>query len=176
MTPILADIGVPMIFPQVILMVFAFVPVVLIESLIIRSRFPLASPRVLKDVGLANLCTTLLRVPLAWGLMFSLELVSPHGGTALGLDSPMKMLAAVTLQAAWLVPYETELSWMIPAAATVLLIPCFLISLFIEWRILFRRWPEQDRSAVFSAVFRANVWSYLFLFIAGSLWTVSNLG
>ena len=174
MTPILADIGVPMIFPQAILMGLAFVPVVLIESFIVCKRMPLTLPRALKDVGLANLFTTLLGVPLAWVLMFILELVST-GGTALGMESPIKMLASVTLQAAWLIPYERELPWMFPAAATVLLIPCFFISLSIERRILVRRWPEQDRPVVLSAVFSANIWSYLFLFIAGSLWTVSNL-
>lgn len=152
----------------------AFVPVVLLESAIVWKPMGIRFPKALLDVGLANLCTTILGVPLAWGLMFVLELVSTSGGTALGMDSPAKMLAAVTLQAAWLVPYESHLAWMIPAAATVLLIPCFLVSLLIEWWVLVYRWAEKDRSSVFSVVFRANVWSYLLLFMAGSSWTVSS--
>ena len=175
MSPILANVGVPMVFSQVILMGFAFLPVVLIESVIVRKQLAIPPRRVLKDVGVANLCTTLLGVPLAWGAMLLLELASTNGGTALGMDSPAKMLAAVTLQAAWLVPYEDELHWMIPAASSVLLIPCFVLSLIIERWVLVRRWKEREHPAVFSAVLRANVWSYLFLFIAGSLWTVSKL-
>jgi hypothetical protein len=175
MTPMLADIGVPMIFPQVILMGFALVPVVIIETVIVRRQIAVTFLSAVKDVGIANICTTLIGVPLAWLVMFVLELVSTHGGRAMGLNSPAKMLAAVTLQAAWLVPYQRELHWMIPAAASVLLIPCFFVSVLIERWILVRRWKGQERQLVSTAVFRANVWSYLLLFVAGSLWTAINL-
>ncbi len=171
MTPILANVGVPMIFPQFILMAFAFVPVVVIEALLVRRAMGLTIRSALKDVAIANLWTTLLGVPLAWIIMFIIELVGTSGGTALGMNTPARMLASVTLQAAWLVPYEQHLVWMVPAAATFLLVPCFLISLVIERWVLVRRWSDRDRKAVFSAVLRANVWSYLFLFLAGSLWT-----
>lgn len=175
MTPIFANAGVPMIFPQVILMGLAFLPVVFIESAIVWKPMGIRFPKALLDVGLANLCTTIIGVPIAWAAMFALQLVSTGGGRPLGMDSPTQMLAAVTLQAAWLVPYEDHLSWMIPAAATFLLIPCFLISVLIERWVLACRWPERPQSAVFSTVLRANIWSYVFLFVAGSLWTVWNL-
>ncbi len=172
MTPILANVGVPMIFPQFILMVFAFVPVVVIEALLVRKTMGLTIRGALTDVAIANLWTTLLGVPLAWIVMLVIELVGTAGGTALGMNTPAQMLASVTLQAAWLVPYEQYLVWMIPAAATFLLLPCFVVSLVIERRVLTRRWVGRDRKAVFSAVFRANVWSYVFLFVAGSVWTI----
>jgi hypothetical protein len=174
MTPILANVGVPMIFPQVVLMAFALVPVVLIESAFVRKPMGIPIHRVFLDVGLANVCTTILGVPLAWGVMLGLHMLTT-GGYALGMDTPAQMLAAVTLQAAWLIPYEDQLFWMIPAAATVLLIPCFLVSVLIERWVLVRRWRNHERRAVFSAVLRANVWSYLFLFIAGSLWLVLSV-
>lgn len=175
MTPLLADIGVPMIFPQVILMGFALLPVVLIETIVVRKRIMMPFSTALKHVGMANLCTTIIGVPLAWGVMLILDLVCTHGGEAWGINTPVQKLAAVTLQAAWLVPYEDELHWMIPAAATVLLIPCFLVSVLIERWILIRLWKGQDRVAVRSAVLQANAWSYLLLAIAGVLWTVYNL-
>jgi hypothetical protein len=175
MNALLADVGVPMIFPQVILMAFALVPVVVIETVIIQRMITVSFWKGLKDIGLANLCTTIIGVPLAWFIMFILELVSPYGGTAMGLNTPTKELAAVTLQAAWLVPYEEDLHWMIPAAASVLLIPSFFISVFIERWILIRRWKEQEHKSISSAVFRANLLSYLLLFALGSLWTMSNL-
>src|SRR6185503_16378831 len=128
MAPIFANVGVPMIFPQMFLMGIAFLPVVFIESAIVRKPMGIRYPKALWDVGLANLCTTILGVPFAWGAMFVLDLLSTSGGRALGIDTPIQKLAAVTLQAAWLVPYETHLRWMIPAAATVLLVPCFLMS------------------------------------------------
>jgi len=172
MTPILANVGVPMIFPQFILIVFAFAPVVVIEALLVRKAMGLTIRSALKDVAVANLWTTLLGVPLAWIFMLIVELVGTSGGTALGMSTPARMLASVTLQAAWLVPYEQHLVWMIPAAATFLLVPCFVVSLVIERWVLARRWANRDRKAVFSAVLRANVGSYVFLFVAGSVWTI----
>jgi hypothetical protein len=174
MTPILANIGVPMLFPQFILMGIAFVPVVLIESLLVHRTVSLTFSRAVKDVAVANLWTTLLGVPLAWLVMLVLGMVTT-GGYALGLDSPAKMLAAVSLQAAWLIPYEEHLFWMIPCAATVLLIPCFVLSVIIERFVLVRRWKETDRRLVFLTVLRANIWSYIFLLVVGSLGIVSSV-
>jgi hypothetical protein len=170
---IFADAGVPMLFPQVVLMGLAFVPVVLIETFLVRRSVTIPLPRTLRDVTIANLWSTLLGVPLAWLAMLFLEVVST-ANSAMGMDSPAKTLAAVTLQAAWLIPYEEHLFWMIPCAATVLLIPCFVVSVFIEHLVLARCWKEKDPKTVFFAVLRANVWSYLFLFAAGSLWIVSS--
>ena len=170
MTPILANVGVPMIFPQLMLMALAFAPVVLVEALLVRKAMGLTFGRALRDVAVANLWTTVLGVPLAWAFMFILELIGT-GGAALAVDSPARLLVAVTSQAAWLGPYEGHLVWMVPAAATVLLLPCFVASLLIERWVLSRRWADRDRKAVFGAVLRANVWSYVFLFLAGSLWT-----
>ena len=174
MTPWIANIGVPMIFPQMLLMGIALLPVVVIESVIVRKPMALRFSRALLHVGFANLCTTIIGVPLAWGAMFGLSLLTT-GGYALGMNSPAKMLAAVTLQAAWLVPYENHLVWMIPAAAMTLLIPCFLASVIIERSVLVACWPDQQRRAVFHVVLRANIWSYLFLFAAGSVWLIVSL-
>lgn len=158
-----------MVFPQMILMAFALVPVVLIECAIVHKSMGIPMRKAFLGVGLANVSTTILGVPLAWGIVLGLDILTT-GGYALGMDTPTKMLAAVTLQAAWLIPYEEHLFWMIPAAAMVLLIPCFLLSVVIEFRVLIRLWPEHSRRAVLSAVLRANVWSYLFLLAAGTLW------
>jgi len=167
----LANIGIPMMLPELSLMGIALLPVILIEVAIVRRRISVPVPRAILDVGLANACTTLLGVPLAWQLMLGLDALTTGGG-ALGMDTPAKMLAAVTLQAAWLVPYEDHVHWMVPAAATALLIPCFLVSVIIERWLLIWRWRDHDRRAVSSAVLWANIGSYLLLFAAGSLWCV----
>jgi hypothetical protein len=172
--PIFANIGIPMIFPQFVLMALAFGPVVLVESVLIRGPMSLSPLSALKGAAVANLWTTLLGVPLAWLVMLVIGIVTT-GGYALGLDSPAKGLAAVTLQAAWLIPYEEHLFWMIPAAATVLLIPSFVISVLIERRVLERRWEAVDRALVRSAVLRANIWSYMLLLVAGSLWLILSV-
>jgi len=166
---LIANIGVPMIFPQFILMVIAFVPVVLVEALVVRRILHTRLGPAVCDTALANLVTTLLGVPLAWGLMLGLELVTT-GGTAWGLATPATRLAAVTLQAAWLIPYEQHLHWMVPAASVVLLIPSFFISIWLERWVLRRRWSERDRPTVNRTVWIANLVSYALLFVAGSIW------
>ena len=174
MIPLIANIGVPMIFPQMILMGIALVPVAIIESMVVRKPMALRFPKALLHVGVANLLTTIVGVPLAWVAMFGLSFLTTRG-YALGMNSPAKMLAAVTLQAAWLAPYEHQLVWMIPAAAMTLLIPCFLASVILERWVLVACWPKQERRAVYRVVVRANVWSYLFLFAAGSVWLILSL-
>lgn len=169
---ILANIGIPMIFPQVILLGLAFVPVVLVETVILRKSLAVPWKRTLAGAAIANLLTTIIGVPLAWGFMLIINLVTT-GGYALGLQSPAKMLAAVTLQAAWLIPYEEHLFWMVPFAATVLLVPCYAASLLIEYWALSRLWKDLERKKVFAATLRANTWSYVGLLVAGSLWIAS---
>jgi hypothetical protein len=81
---ILANVGIPMIFPQFILMAFAFVPIVLVEAFVVRRLLGHPFGGAVRDTAIANLWTTFIGVPLAWGVMFVLELVST-GGTAWGL-------------------------------------------------------------------------------------------
>lgn len=82
------------------------------------------------------------------------------------METPAHRLAAVTLQAAWLVPYEKHLAWMVPAAV-VLLVPCFALSVFVEDWSLGRRWPDLASEAISAAVPRANAWSCVLLALAG---------
>jgi hypothetical protein len=84
------------------------------------------------------------------------------GGQAWGLDTPLDRLAAVTLQAPWLVPYQGQLSWMIPAASITLLIPFLVASVLIEYAILKARW-KTTQVRLGKAVVSANVLSYLLL-------------
>jgi hypothetical protein len=175
MTPLLANVGIPMIAIQMWWMILAFIPIVLVESIIIKRRLDMRFSRILLDVGLANAVSTLMGVPLAWLFTFILEIVTTSGGTAFGLDSPLKKLIAVTLQAAWLVPYKGQHYWMVPAASTALLIPSFLLSVPMERLVLKLRWDDQNPATVAAVVLRANVVSYLLLFLIGSIYTLFKL-
>ena len=178
MMPLLADAGVPMLVIELPLMAMALVPVVLIEVAVVRKSVAVPYRTALLDVGLANVGSTLLGVPLAWGVMLAIEIVAAlatQGGVQPDASSPVTMLAALVLQVAWLGPYEDHIRWMIPAAATVLLIPSFLVSVPIERWILVRRWRDADKPTVRAAVLWANVWSYALLLVAGSIWTVVSL-
>ena len=166
---ILANVGLPMIFPQFVLMTSALVPVVLVEALVVRRRLRMHFGLAVRDTALANIVTTLLGVPLAWGAMLALQILTT-GGTAWGIATPATKLASVTLQAAWLIPYEEHLHWMVPAASVVLLIPSFFISVLLERWVLRRLWAGRDRASVNQTVWSANLASYALLFVVGSIW------
>ena len=169
MTPLLANVGLPMITLQLPWMVMALIPVVLFESLFVRKFSGKPYVEVAKGVAVANLWSTFVGIPIAWALMVILGAMTT-GGTALGLESPMSILASVTLQAAWLVPYERHFYWMIPAALGTLLIPSFVASALIERSCLLKRWRDLDRQVLSGCIVRANVYSYLALLIVCLTW------
>lgn len=144
-----ADAGVPMlalIWPASWIL---FIPIVAIEAWVARRIVGLTVKRSVLASAVANAVSTLVGIPLVWGLLVLIEaFVVPKGGQALGIDSFWHRAYAVTVQAAWLIPYESELHWMVPVAAIVLLVPFFFASVFLE-RLVFRRFcsssPELSR-------------------------------
>jgi hypothetical protein len=68
-------------------------------------------------------------------------------------------VAAVTVQAPWLIPYEDQFYWMIPAASLFLMLPFFLVSVLTERYVLLSWWPGLDRRNLTRSVWLANVLS-----------------
>jgi len=180
-TPILADVGVPMIFLQMPLMVAALVPVVFVEALLVRRWLRLPRGTVFAGVAVANLASTLLGVPLAWlamlavefivGLPLSLTLDHLHSN----LNSPVLALLGCVIGSAWLPPAETQMHWMIPMALTSLLVASFFASVWLERLVCVRWWQTSDATSVRRAVFKANLASYLVLFTLACGWTCVEL-
>ncbi len=169
--PLLADMGIPMIFMELPLMLLALLPVIAIEIWVVRKRLPLTMPQALWGIGAANIVSTLIGVPLASGLMLVLEFTTA-GGAAYGLDRPFQ---SVVLQAAWLVPYEEDLNWLIPAALIVLVLPTCAISVVIENEVLKRCWPTLPIRQVKEAGVWANVASYAALIVLALGVCLANL-
>src|SRR6266699_5166452 len=75
-TPLLADMGIPMIFGQWLLMAVALLPVIAIETFVVRRLIGLSTRRALGGAAAANALSTLIGVPIAWitalGIEFSL--------------------------------------------------------------------------------------------------------
>jgi hypothetical protein len=136
-----------------------FVPVVAIEAWVARRIVGLTIKRSVFAAAGANVVSTLVGIPLVWGILVVIEMFVPRGGQALGLGSFWRRVFAVTVQAPWLIPYESELHWMIPAAAIVLLVPLFFASVFIEGMVfkqfcsspqLARRWSWVANGATYA--------------------------
>ena len=110
MTPILANVGIPMIFVQMPAMVCELIPVIIIEALLIRRWVSLSYRDAFVGITKANFVSTLVGVPVAWLAMFLLELVImlPLAIAAdkfhWKMDSPVFEIMGFFLSVAWLGP------------------------------------------------------------------------
>jgi len=164
---VFANVGIPMLFFQLPYLVVLLAPVIALEALVFRCVLRMPFRESFAGAAQANLVSTFVGFPLAWLALLALQF-SVDGGHGWGLATASDRLAAVTLQAPWLIPYEGELYWMIPAASLALLVPCFPVSVFIEGRQLRRRWCDLAPSRAWGAVWLANGASYALLLGLGS--------
>jgi hypothetical protein len=159
-----ANAGVPMIgilYPGMGIML---VPVIMLEIVVLRRRLSAPLSLTARMVTVSNLVSTLVGVPLTWVALVVLQGVTGAGGP---VGPPFETLAgkmlAVTWQAPWMMPYESDMYWMVPVAAMVLLIPFFFASWLIEYQLsrLFMR--DIDREVLKRGVLAANLASYALL-------------
>lgn len=158
-----------MIFITYPAMLIALVPVIFLETLIFESYLHAGWRGSGWRVAIANAASTIVGFPLTWLALLLIGLVTTGGGSAYGLATWWTRILAVTLQAAWLVPYEPDLAWMIPSAAAVGLIPAFFVSVGIEGLVL-RRLFHITPEKVWQATWKANAVSYLILIVLIPVW------
>jgi hypothetical protein len=156
-----ANIGMPMIFFAVPMMLLALLPIALVESWVLARVCGIVKGEAWRGALQANLWSTLVGIPIAWFVLALAQMLS-GGSKAWGMDTPLDRLAAVTLQAPWLIPYKEHSAWMVPAASLVLLVPFLLASVWVEYVMLCRRWGKEQRR-LFFGVLLANIASYALL-------------
>ena len=175
-SPVLADVGIPMIYVQWPLMLCALVPVIAIEALLVRRWLPLSYKNAFAGIARANLISTVVGVPLAWLAMLALELVTllPLAFAAQKwhwrLESPLFYAVGFILGSAWVGPSRGDSAWPIVLAAALLLIPSFYLSVWIERRSCSRSWPSLDPGGIGRAVFFSNLASYALLLVSILIW------
>jgi hypothetical protein len=158
-----------MLFLTLPAMLIALVPIIVVEAIVIGRLLGSSAVSRAKSVAISNVASTVVGLPLTWAVLVALQLVS-GGGSSYGITTPTQKFLAVTWQAPWLIPYESDLYWMLPAASLVLLIPFFFTSYFVEAPIVSRLEPAYSRTHVRSAVLRANLFSYLLLAAITLVW------
>ena len=173
----LADAGIPMIVVQWPLMFAALIPVIVIEALLIRRWIELSYRDAFFGITIANCLSTLAGFPLAWLVMFALEM-----GVMLPMalaadkwhwhffDSPFFQIISFPLTVAWLGPSEWAGNWLVPLAAALLLIPSFYVSVWLENFVCRKTWPDIDVKIIRRGVYRANLVSYVMLFVLACGW------
>ena len=109
---------------------------------------------------------------LTWGILFGLQILVPNGGgAAFGIDTLGGKLFAVTVQAPWLLPYEAQLHWMVPAALLFML-PFFgIVSVYTE-RPVFRWIAKVEKDVARSWSWRANLTTYGIMIASVAVWLV----
>ncbi len=136
----------------------SLVLVVFIESLVVGWTTGVPLARVLKQVGLANVISTLIGVPIAWIVMFAVQLVTGITLWKLRGDSELGRLGYV-LNAAWVGDNRTE----VRAAVVVLSIAFCIASVLIERWWLCRNLTALDIRALRRGVLLGNIASYVML-------------
>ncbi|HPT07698.1 MAG TPA: hypothetical protein PLO85_06120 [Candidatus Omnitrophota bacterium] len=173
-SPAYADMGAPMIFITLPMLIIGLIPIIFLETFVLLKIMRIDFKAALKTSAFMNGISTIIGIPLTWVLLVLLQMFT-GGGAAYGLQTPLKKFLAVTWQAPWLIPYESDLYWMIPAASLVLLIPFFFASYFVEAIIARRMQKSLDTGLLKKSVFVANVVSYAILFVLTLAWLLVSL-
>lgn len=156
-----ANAGLPMLAIAWPGMGVALLPVVAIEVLVLRRLLRAARWRTVLVASVSNAVSTVVGIPLTWLVLVAAQMLTPSGG---GVGPDIGTLAgkvfAVTVQAPWLIPYDAQLYWMVPAAALALLVPFFFASWAIEYGVTRLMMREFGAGPVRRAVMWANLASY----------------
>lgn len=173
--PAHANIGLPMLVIVWPLFWFAFIPIVIIEYLVMIKTLNTNSRRsILNATCMANLCSTAIGLPIAWFFLVLIETVFSILKTAFsGLPEFWEKLWDITLGAAWLEPYESEFYWMIPTACAVLFVPFYFMSAWVESKVVAAYLEDPSPiDEIKNAVWEANRASYAFLYIVIIGWLI----
>jgi hypothetical protein len=176
LSPVLAfaDAGLPMLAVAWPLSWFAFMPIVAIECVVSWRYIILPWRKSLSGSLIANIASTIVGIPITWGLLLAVEIMATNGGRAYGLKTFSTKLLAVTVQAPWLIPYEEDLYWMVPSALLFLL-PFFgIVSVFME-RPIFRKFANCDKKEAKLWSWSANGITYGISIIAALIWLISGI-
>ena len=162
-----------MIFLAMPALIISIVPIIFIEALYIAKKLLFSIEKAAKTSVLSNIGSTLVGVPLTWGILVLVQMLT-GGGSAHGLDTIQDKILAVTLQAAWLIPYESEMHWMIPAAGLVLIVPFFLASWLTEYYIAKIMHADIEASLLKQCMFYANLFTYSLMCIWPIYWYLTK--
>jgi hypothetical protein len=172
---VFANAGVPMLAFAWPLSWAALVPIVVIEAVVGRGAASMTWGRAVLASTAANAASTFVGIPLTWGALLLVQFVVPNGGGAgPAIGTLLGKVFAVTVQSAWLIPYESDLYWMVPGALLFML-PFFgVVSVYTE-RPIFRWIAKCDREVARRWSWSANLTTYGIMIAAVIVWLVVAL-
>ena len=171
---VVSDAGVPVIFITLPIMSIALIPIILIESFVLRHYIKFNFKKIVFPVGIANAATVIIGYPLSWGLLLVIELITTGGGCGPGFDTIGKSILTVLLESAWLCPWEDQLYWTLPIAIIIGLVVAFFISVYVEYFII-KRFFKKEKQKMKKAVWVANIISYTILILFSLIYLIVGL-
>jgi hypothetical protein len=170
-----ADVGLPMLAIVWPLSVPTIIPVIAIESWLVRRELNVEWHTAIIQMTKANIFSTAVGIPIAWIASVALELILAYLVMNLA-DSKsyppyiVGEVGAVILSAPWLGPFHSGRHWIIPVATTVLLVPFFFASFWVEAWYVARSLRSEAPEKVRKAVWNANFLSYSAILAACVIW------
>jgi hypothetical protein len=151
-----------------------FVPVVLLEFLVARRVLHLAPREAGREVVAVNLVSTVVGVPVTWGIHFGLELVASRHMRPYP-ENDIEAVLQLFLSAPWIAVWSAADAWRVPAAALALVGGFWAASVGLEAFVMGFRNPEVTRSQAWAWSWRANTLSYGIIGILAALWLANEV-
>lgn len=163
-----ANVGIPVIGLSLPLMIVTLIPIIIIEAILIRAFLNVTSKRATAASVFANVVSTFIGMPLAWGLLYVFEIIVLSGllsGCVGGPDASWfgRYILPSLIQTAWLCPDEPALPILIPIAVIIIFIVAFFFSVFFEYQVVKRFMKTKPASLVKQVVWRMNFYTYFLL-------------
>ncbi len=131
-----ANAGLPMFVVQFPFALFAALPVIGLETVVLKRLLRTNWRMSIWESTKANFFSTMIGYPLSWGIAFVIELLATGGSCGPGFDTLRDSLITTVVEAAWMCPYEPFPRFAVPGALLVLLTIAWVISVFVEFKVL----------------------------------------
>ncbi len=173
---VLANAGLPMIVFTFPLMLMALLPIIMVESFVIQRSLKAPFKKVIVSNGIANVASTLIGTPLAWGILLGFQLITTGGGCGPGFETvPDSMITAV-VGSAWICPWAEQEKWLIPIAFINCMIVAFFISVYIEYLVMRKTLKGHEDNVVKKVTYKSNLVSYFLLVVVSVSYYFYSIG
>jgi len=158
-----ANAGLPMLYVVWPTAWLLFFPVVVAEALLACKIFSVSWRKGATISIVANILTTLVGVPIVWGMLLIVSLLGGQGGG----EMPLHVFLF------WIPPaIPSEFAYIVPLFSAVFCLPMMAVTMVIEWWVV-SKWWRLDSSLAWQWAKVANLLTYaclITLYLGVSLW------
>src|SRR4051794_36497583 len=123
--PPFANVGLPMVCETVPTMLVGLPLIAAVEAFVYARLLRRTFKDAFRGAMAANFYSTVIGIPVVWVPCVLCQFAA-GGSRGMPLDTEEQRWHAVLFHAAWMLPYEEHLGWLIPAAAMLMLVPFYL--------------------------------------------------